>query len=67
MCSSPPPLPLCVGLCARHLSCLRAIAATPPRQSPKSIALRKIVADQFRANKDVKDPATLHRLKSTCV
>lgn len=32
-------------------------------QSQKSSQLRKIVSDQFRANKDVTDPARLHQLK----
>ena len=43
------------------------VDATPYMQSIKSQTLRKIVADEFRKNKDITDPATLHRLKSSCV
>lgn len=42
-----------------------ALAPSAPVQSQKSVQLRKIVGDQFRANKHVTDAATLHRLKST--
>ena len=45
--------------------CMRLIKHVAGTTSPKAISLRQIVAQQFRANKHVSDPALLHSLKSS--
>ena len=45
--------------------CMRLIKHVAGTTSPKAISLRQIVAQQFRANKHVSDPAMLHSLKSS--
>jgi len=50
-----------------YRDCLRLIKHMAGGTSPKAIQMRVIVAAQFRANKDVTDPAQLHALKQTCV
>lgn len=47
--------------------CLRLIKHMAGLSSPKAVSLRAIVAQQFRANAHVTDPATLHVLKQGCV
>lgn len=44
--------------------CLRLVKHVAGTTSPKAAALRRLVAAQFRAQRDETDPARLHALKS---